>query len=68
MPAPGEEFEVELETEVRAELRLAESGETEEEVIAESVTEWRVDPADAERYAVGLKNMLGATEAMEEER
>jgi hypothetical protein len=57
-------FEIELEVEVEAELRLAESSRV-EEAMDLPASEWLFDPADAERYEVGLQNVLGAAEALE---
>lgn len=60
-----DEFEVELEIDVRAEIRLAESSDA-EKAETTPATEWRFDPADAEQYEVGLRNVLGAAEALED--
>lgn len=60
------EFAAGLETDVRAELRLAESGDVPAEE-GEPPTEWAYDPVDAERYEVGLENVLGAAEALDDE-
>ena len=54
-----------LETEVEAELAIAEHSHP-EEVAATPVAEWRYDPVDAERYEVGLRGLLGAVEAVED--
>ena len=53
-----------LEVEVEAELTIAESSHPEETADA-PLSEWRYDPADAERYEVGLRGLLGAVEAVE---
>ena len=54
-----------LETEVEAELEIAEHSHPEETATA-PVAEWRFDPVDAERYEVGLRGLLGAVEAVED--
>lgn len=59
-----EEFEIELEIEVRAELTLAESSRP-EETAAAPPAEWLFDPTDVERDEIGLRNILGAAEALE---
>jgi hypothetical protein len=54
-----------LEVEVEAELTIAESSHP--EVVADlPVTEWLYDPADAERYQVGLRGLLDAVKAVED--
>jgi hypothetical protein len=52
-----------LEIEVQEELVLAESSESRE--LGGSPAEWLFDPADIEREEVGLRNLLGAVEALE---
>ena len=56
----------ELESEVEAELTLAESGRPDEQVSGVPIEEWLVDPAEAERDEVALRSLLGAVETMEE--
>ena len=56
----------ELELNVSTELTLAESGQPEEEAAGVPLDEWLFDPADAQRYEIGLHNLLGAVEALEE--
>jgi hypothetical protein len=56
----------ELELNVSTELTLAESGQSEEEAVDVSLDEWLFDPADAQRYEIGLHNLLGAVEALED--
>lgn len=66
MSDPNEsEFLHGLEVEVEAELTIAESSHP-EEVADLPVTEWLYDPADAERYQVGLRGLLDAVKAVEE--
>ena len=56
----------ELELNVSTELTLAGTSQPEEEAIDVSMDEWLFDPADAQRYEIGLHNLLGAVEALEE--
>jgi hypothetical protein len=56
----------ELELNVRTELTLAETSQPEEEAVNVSLDEWLFDPADAQRYEIGLHNLLGAVEALED--
>ena len=55
-----------LELNVRADLVQAETSQPEEEAAGVPIDEWLVDPADAQRYEVGLRNLLGAVEALED--
>lgn len=64
-PSGGKDFEVELEVEIETELTLAESSRP-EEVAALPVSEWPFDPADVEREEIGLRNLLGAVEELED--
>jgi len=65
-PIDENTFLHELELNVSTELTLAESGQPEEEAVDLSMDEWLFDPADAQRYEIGLHNLLGAVEALEE--
>ena len=56
----------ELELNVSTELTLAGTGQPEEEAVRVSVDEWLSDPADEQRYEIGLHNLLGAVEALED--
>jgi hypothetical protein len=58
------DFEIELEIEVEEELVLAESSRP-EETAAAPPSEWLFDPTDVERDVIGLRNILGAAEALE---
>ena len=60
----GSAFLHELELNVCTELTLAETGPTEEEAVSLPIDTWLSDPEDAQRYEVGLQNLLGAVEAM----
>jgi hypothetical protein len=66
MSDPGEnEFLHGLEVDVEAEITIAEASHP-EDLAGTPVAEWRFDPADAERYEVGLRGLLGAVEAVED--
>ena len=56
----------ELELTVRTELTQAEAGQPYEEAIAVPIDQWLSDPADDQRYEVGLRSLLGAVEAVED--
>jgi hypothetical protein len=64
MPTDESPFLHKLEVEIQAELVIAESSEP-GEAFGTSPTEWLFDPADVEREEVGLRNLLGAVEALE---
>jgi hypothetical protein len=66
MSAPNGEndFLHELETEVEAELTVAEASRS-EEVTDLPVTEWLFDPTDVEREEIGLRGLLDAVEVLE---
>jgi hypothetical protein len=65
-PADDNAFLYTLELNVRAELTLAETSQPEEETDGAPIGEWLLDPADVQRYEVGLRTLLGAVEAMED--
>jgi hypothetical protein len=54
-----------VELNVRAELALVETGQPEKEAADVPIGEWLVDPEDEQHYEVGLRNLLGAVEALE---
>jgi hypothetical protein len=58
-------FRHELELVVRTELTLAETSQSNVEVEGVPAVEWPPDP-EAQRYEVGLRNLLGAVEALED--
>lgn len=62
-PAGHDTFLHELELTVRAELAEAEAGRP---AVGLPVEEWLSDPAEDQRYEVGLRGLLGAVEAAEE--
>jgi hypothetical protein len=63
-PTGDGDFPRGLESEVEAELNLAESSRP-EEIIDVPSTEWLFDPMDVQREEVDLRGLLGAIEAME---
>jgi len=65
-PTGDNAFLHELELNVRTELTRAETSQPEEEADLIPIDEWLVDPVDAQRYEVGLRNLLGAVEALED--
>ena len=58
-PIGDNAFLHELELNVSTELMLTETSQPEEEAVRVSVDEWLFDPADAQRYEVGLKLLGG---------
>ncbi len=66
IPTGDNAFLHELELDVSTELTQAETGQSEEEAVGVPIGEWLLDPADAQRYEVGLRNLLGAVEALED--
>ena len=56
-------FLYDLEVEVESELVIAESSQS--EAPDSRPDEWVYDPTDLDREEVGLRNMLGAVEALE---
>jgi hypothetical protein len=54
-----------LELNVRTELILAETSQSEEEAVSVPIDEWLSDPADAQRYEASLRSLLGAVETLE---
>ena len=65
-PTGDNAFLYQLELNVRAELTLVETSQPEEEAVGIPIDEWLFDPADAQRYEVGLRHLLGAVEALED--
>ena len=55
-----------LELNVRTELTLAETSQPWEQAVRVPIDEWLSDPADDQRYEVGLRSLLGAVEAVED--
>lgn len=54
-----------LEIEIEAELAIVEVSSP-PDVTDTPVTEWLVDPTEAERYEISLRGLLDAVEAMED--
>ena len=65
-PTGDSAFLHELELDVRTELTLAETSQPEEEAFSEPIGEWLTDPADTQRYEVGLRTLASAVEALED--
>ena len=63
VPTSDNVFLDELELTVSAELAQAETGPPEEACVP--VDQWLTDPADEQRYEVGLRSLFGAVEALE---
>jgi hypothetical protein len=57
------EFLAGLEVEVESEIAIARASRPQE--LESSPDQWLYDPTDREREEVGLRNMLGAVEALE---
>ena len=66
IPTGDNAFLHELELNVSAELTQAETGQPEEEAVGVPIDEWLLDPADAQRYEIGLRTLLGAVESLED--
>jgi hypothetical protein len=56
-----------LELTVRAELAQAETSQPEEAACV-PIDQWLTDPADEQRYEVGLRTLFGAVEALEDSK
>lgn len=66
IPTGDNAFLYELELTVSTELAQAGTSPPEEAAAGVPIDEWLSDPADAQRYEVGLRNLLGAVEALED--
>src|SRR5215475_2031790 len=64
MPTDESQFLHELETEIEAELAMAQPSQPADAPGA-SPAEWLFDPTDLEREEIGLRNLLGAVIALE---
>lgn len=64
-PTGDHPFLHELELTVRTELTQAETNQPDEYATLVPPDQWLLDPADAQRDEVGLRNLLGAIETME---
>ena len=65
-PTGDHAFLHELDLTSEHELTLAETSQPEEEAASVPIDEWLSDPADAQRYDVTLRSLLGAVEALED--
>ncbi len=65
-PTGGNAFLHTLELNVRTELTLTETSQPDEEAAGVPIDQWLSDPADDQRYEVGLRALLGAVEALED--
>jgi hypothetical protein len=65
-PTGDNAFLYALELNVRTELTLIETSQPWEEAVRVPIDEWLSDPADDQRYEVGLRSLLGAVEALED--
>ena len=65
IPTSDNVFLDELEVTVRAELTEIETSPPEEAACV-PIDQWLTDPADEERYEVGLRSLFGAVEALED--
>ncbi|MEU7833420.1 hypothetical protein [Nonomuraea sp. NPDC049129] len=65
-PSGDDGFLYELQIEVEEEVTLIEASRA-EEAAELPVTEWLFDPTDAEREEIGLRGLLGAVEALEDD-
>jgi hypothetical protein len=65
-PTGDNDFLYALEVTVRTELTLAETSQPWEEAVCVPIDEWLSDPADDQRYEIGLRSLLGAVEALED--
>jgi hypothetical protein len=61
------ELEHELEIEIREELTIARDGIPVDETVEVTLEELLFDRADAQRYEVGLRGLLDAVQAVEEQ-
>jgi hypothetical protein len=64
IPTSHSAFLDQLELTVRAELTQAETSQPEEAACV-PIDQWLTDPADEQRYEVGLRSLFGAVEALE---
>jgi hypothetical protein len=64
VPTSDNAFLDELELTVSAELTQAETSQPEAACVP--IDQWLTDPADDQRYEVGLRSLFGAVEALED--
>lgn len=63
----GDAFLHDLEQNLNAELTLAGTSQPDEENQAVPIGQWLSSPADVQRYEVGLGDLLGAVETLEDD-
>ena len=66
VPAGESAFLHNLEAEVQADLAMAESSHQENST--DGPAEWLFDPVEAEQEEVGLRSLLGAVKALEDDQ
>ena len=66
IPTGDNDFLHQLELNVGTELTQAETGPPYEKTAGVPIDEWLPDPDDDQRYEIGLRNLLGAVEALED--
>jgi hypothetical protein len=67
IPTSDNVFLDQLELTVRAELTEVETSQPEEAACL-PIDQWLTDPADEQRYEVGLRSLFGAVEALEDSK
>jgi hypothetical protein len=67
VPTSDNAFLADLELTVSAELAQAGTSQPEEAACV-PIDQWLTDPADEQRYEVGLRTLLGAVEALEDSK
>jgi len=66
IPTSDNAFLDELELTVSAELAQAETSQPEAACVP--IDQWLTDPADEQRYEIGLRSLFGAVEALEDSK
>ena len=67
VPTSDNAYLDQLELTVRAELAQVETSPPEEAACV-PIDQWLTDPADEQRYEVGLRTLFGAVEALEDSK
>ena len=67
IPTSDSAFLDQLELTVSAELAQAETSQP-ENVACVPIDQWLTDPADDQRYEIGLRSLFGAVEALEDSK
>jgi hypothetical protein len=63
----GDAFLHDLEHDVESELTLAEPSQPDEETLTLPIDQWVSSPAEVQHYQVGLGDLLGAVENLEDD-